>query len=306
LSELKENFGISDGDIQYLNAETDVSFCLFCKTSDVVLGGYKKDKFVGFGQAKYSGLISLTKNQQISLFENEKVKISTSKILQKDKITQYSPVYPFTVKIPNTVFSEWWAAAFESIPYETIHFCFKPDERKSMINKIDRFIHQVSAIQSIKSSSKLSTALVDKSKHIEDELFYKWNSFTVSDICIIASELEKAQMYLTENVVLKETPLIKPVTQMRNPTVERESDFNSLLTRIISSERYISAKSVWSILEGEVKLQANERKFDQYNILKSIIADELFWESRYGNSGTQKFSSLNTTVSRVKKKLKTA
>jgi len=297
---------MSESDLKYLNAETDVSFCLFCKTNDVVLGGYKKDKFVGFGQAKYSGLISLTKNQQISLFEKEKVKIPTSKILQKDKITQYSPVYPFTVEMPNTVFSEWWTAAFESIPYETIHFCFKPDERKSMIKATKRLFNQLSAIQLMESGSKISTALVDNSKHIENELFYKWNSFTVSDICIIASELEKAQMYLTGNVDLKETPLIKPVTQMRNPTVERESDFNSLLTRIISYDRYISAKSVWSILEGEVKLQANERKFDQYNILKRIIADELFWESRYGNSGTQKFSSLNTTVSRVKKKLKAA
>ena len=42
LSELDTAFGISVGDAYYLNSETDVSFCVFCSTSDVVLGAIEK------------------------------------------------------------------------------------------------------------------------------------------------------------------------------------------------------------------------------------------------------------------------
>ncbi|WP_105175255.1 hypothetical protein [Pseudoalteromonas sp. T1lg122] len=75
LSELEKAFGISFDDAHYLNSETDVSFCIFCPTSDVTLGDYRKGKFVGFGCALYSGLISLDKSQQTELFENKKVSL---------------------------------------------------------------------------------------------------------------------------------------------------------------------------------------------------------------------------------------
>lgn len=306
LSELDEYIGFSDADVHYLNAETDVSFCLFCKTTDVIIGGWKNGVFFGAGKADYSGLISITKQQQIKLFETGKVSITNGLLLQKDKISRYITQNPFKVGMPNTVINGWLSLPLEKIHFDEVPFHFFPEERKSMMKQFTGMLNQISAIQSVKSGSKPLTTLQGDDVEIEDELFYNWKSFTVSDVCITAGELEKAQGYLTGNVVHEEAAPIKPATQIRNATVERESDFNSLLTRIISSDRYISAKSVWSILESEVKLQANERRFDQYNILKHIVADELFWESRYGNSGTQKFSSLNTTVSRAKKKLKTA
>lgn len=65
LSELEKTFGISVDDAHYLNSETDVSFCVFCPISDVILGGYRKGKFVGFSCASYSGLISLEESTRV-------------------------------------------------------------------------------------------------------------------------------------------------------------------------------------------------------------------------------------------------
>jgi hypothetical protein len=89
LSELQDAFGIPIADVHYLNAETDISFCLFCKTADVIIGGWKNGAFFGAGKADYSGLISITKQQQIKLFETEKVSITNGLLLQKDKIARY-------------------------------------------------------------------------------------------------------------------------------------------------------------------------------------------------------------------------
>ena len=318
LSELKDVFGFSDADIHYLNAETEVSFCLYCKTAGVIIGGWKKGNFFGAGTADYSGLISMTKQQQVKLFETEKVNVASGLLLQKEKISRYTTQYPFKVDMPNTVVNGWLSIPFEKIHFNEVPFHFYPEERKSMMKQFTGLLNQISKIQSVKSNTKQSSSLMDD-EQIEDELFYNWKSFALSDVCITGMELEKAKSYLSgdannnnviehksvgEKSIEKSLPL-KPITQVISTRPERESDFNSLLTKIVLSDQYISAKDVWSILEREVKLQANERKFDQYNILKKIVADELFWESRYGNSGIQKFSSINTTVSRAKKKLKT-
>ena len=72
ISELKELFDLSMLDLEYLNAETNISFCLYCKTANVILGGWKDGKFNEAGIASYSGLISLTKEQQTELFEKRK------------------------------------------------------------------------------------------------------------------------------------------------------------------------------------------------------------------------------------------
>jgi hypothetical protein len=317
LSELSNTRGFSDADIDYLNAETDVSFCLYSKTTDVILGGWRNKKFSAFGKAKYVGLISMTQNQQTEMFEKSKVSITQSKILQKDKIAQYSSDYPFSVEIPNTVINEWLSTPFESIPFEIISFYFYPDERKSMIKEFCKMIDDMAEVNDkvgIEKRIRKYPRPYDPSKPINTELFYNHQRFTLSDVCITSDELEKAKSYLCDDsddsnvlnhkvVDKKSIDKVKPSTQVLSTTHEREADFNSLVIKIVSTNLTISAKETWAILENEIKTMPNERKYDQYNILCNQVADEIFWQSRYGNSGSQKFGSINTTVSRAKKKV---
>ncbi|WP_076541095.1 hypothetical protein [Shewanella sp. UCD-KL21] len=316
ISELQSTFGLSEADLQYLCTDTEVSFCLYCKTQNIVIGGWSKGKFNGFGSAKYAGLISMTKEQQFELFEKNKISIRCSTLLQKNKILHYSSDYPFSVEIPNGVIQKWFNVTFEQLPFDrasfkNMPFIFYPQERTSMLKDFERFCEEVAAMAN-------PASLKTPKKPNEIELFYSVKTFLLEDVCITSEELENVKAHFSIDVspsVKFENKVVEVVTQKSLPSTEfkalkasnakeREYDLNVLIADIVAFNKFITAKEVWSILEEESKLQNSEREFDKYNILKAVVDDELMWESRYGRSGKQKFSSLNTTLSRIKKRTK--
>jgi hypothetical protein len=103
LTELTESFSFSQSDIDYLAFESDIQFCIFCKTTNVIVGGWRKGKFIGYGKASYNGLISINPAQKATLFEKRKLGLTQSNILQRDKVLGYQTAYPFRVTAPNTV-----------------------------------------------------------------------------------------------------------------------------------------------------------------------------------------------------------
>lgn len=113
--------------------------------------------------------------------------------------------------------------------------------------------------------------------------------------------------YQVEHIKALITPcdIDKPQENTIMQSMGRSSDFSHLVNIIISSQPHISAKEFWTILEKEIQTDEGQREYDKYNILTQQIGNEIFWRSRYGNSGSQKFNSINTTLSRAKKKLKT-
>lgn len=282
LSELEKAFGISVDDAYYLNSETDISFCVFCPTSDVILGGYRKGKFVGFGCASYSGLIALEKAQQTELFENKKVNLKGSVILQKDKISDYTPDYPFTVKVPNPVIIEWLSAPYADIPFQQLPYIFKPDQRKSMPKQIIKTFYELGA-KNDDSLSKLPEKF-DPRKPLEDELFKSSKTFKFDDICITSSELEKAKAYLFKTPEQDATLNMRPI--------------DILLTNIIAQFPTLKPSQIWEKLKSDIT--NDPRSFDTDEIIDEIGEDTMYWYDSRAELQQMKKKSFYNLIKKLK------
>mgnify|MGYP000657107989 CR=1 FL=1 len=283
LTELDKAFGISIDDAHYLNSETDISFCLYCKTSDVILGGYRKGKFVGFGCASYSGLISLEKAQQTELFENKKVSIKGSVILQKDKISGYTPDYPFAVKVPNPVIIEWLSAPYADIPFQQLPYIFKPVQCKSMPKQIIKTFYELGA-KNEESLSKLPEKF-DPRKPLEDELFKSSKTFTFDDVCIEPNELEKAKHYLFGN---KEVSASN--TNLRL--------IDAMLINMLNKFPNDKPSKIWERLKED--LNNEPRKFDTDEIIDELGDDTLYWFDSSAEIQQMKKKSFYNLIKKLK------
>ncbi|RTR40990.1 hypothetical protein EKG38_03515 [Shewanella canadensis] len=290
LSELNETCGLSDADIQYLNTDTEVSFCLYCKSTDVLIGGWVKGKFSCFGQAKYAGLISMTKNQQTELFEKSKIYVGSSTILQQNKISHYSTDYPFTVEMPNTVIEKWLATPFDKIPFEFMPFYFYPQERTSMLKEFENMCKGV-------ASSMDTSTPYEPPKPLKKELFHHSHSFTLDDACITSEELKKANSYFSRNI-LSNLEDDEP-KQLVNSTQKNSRPIDLLLQTMLKQYPDEQANQIWNKLGEDI---LNEpRLFDTDEIIDEIGSDTLYWYDIKSDLKQMKKKSFYNLIRELKK-----
>ncbi|AZG35206.1 hypothetical protein [Shewanella psychromarinicola] len=290
LSELNETCGLSDADIQYLNTDTEVSFCLYCKSTYVLIGGWVKGKFSCFGQAKYAGLISMTQNQQVELFENSKIYVGSSTILQQNKMAHYSTVYPFTVEMPNTVIEKWLATPFDKIPFEYMPFYFYPQERTSMLKEFENMCKGI-------ASSRDTSTPYEPPKPIKTELFHHSQSFTLDDACITSDELKKANSYFSRNI-MSNLEDDEP-KQLVNSTQKNSRPIDLLLQTMLKQYPDAQANQVWNKLGEDI---LNEpRLFDTDEIIDEIGNDILYWFDTRSELKQMKKKSFYNLIRELKK-----
>lgn len=291
LSELNETCGLSDADIQYLNTDTEVSFCLYCKSTYVLIGGWVKGKFSCFGKAKYAGLISMTQNQQIELFENSKIYVGSSTILQQNKIAHYSTVYPFTVEMPNTVIEKWLATPFDKIPFEYMPFYFYPQERTSMLKEFENMCKGI-------ASSRDTSTPYEPPKPIKKELFHHSQSFKLDDACITSDELKKANSYFSRNIMSNLEEDDEP-KQLVNSTQKNSRPIDLLLQTMLKQYPDAQANQVWNKLGEDI---LNEpRLFDTDEIIDEIGNDILYWFDSRSELKQMKKKSFYNLIRELKK-----
>ena len=129
LSELNRTFGLSLENLRYM-VENDQIRLLFKTARAKYLIGLlgAQNQFSGFGSAYYSGFISITKADQLTLITKNKVHCSKMWLLQESDIKRLDDDYPYKLSPPNQYIQEWikkdaieasdnvWA-----IPYLTEH-----------------------------------------------------------------------------------------------------------------------------------------------------------------------------------------
>jgi hypothetical protein len=306
LEELKELFAFSESDVDYLVAESDVQFCLYCKTTKVIIGGWKGGKFIGFGEAKYSGLISMNANQQRELFEKKKLSLKQSELLQKSKVFGYKITYPFKVSLPNTVIDEWIEKPIDKIDWSYLPFRFFPEERKSNLKMFEGLVEQLGAITKVKvidkySGDSVSSPLVT----VKKELFYHWKHFNLDDVYILVDEVKKAQkfMSITEGVVNNSIPIELAPLELNKGTKTRTDDFNDLLIEIIKAKPKKTAKEYWRIIVEEASELEGYRIFDKNNLIRSISEnDAIEWVDKKSRPRRSiSFGSFSNRVTRMNK-----
>ena len=289
ISELNETCGLSGADIQYLNTDTEVSFCLYCKSTDLIIGGWVKGKFSCFGQAKYAGLISMTHNQQIKLFEESKINIVSSTILQQSKISCYSTDYPFSVETPNTVIEKWLATPFDKIPFEYMPFYFYPQERTSMLKEIENMCKGI-------ASSRDTSTPYEPPKPLKTELFHHSQSFTLNDICITQDELKKANGYFSRDI-LSSLQADEPKKVAVSNKSQRPIDH--LLMTMLEQNPDEQANQIWNKLSEDIMNEP--RLFDTDEILDEIDGDTLYWFDSRAELKQMKKKSFYNLIRELKK-----
>ncbi|WP_139302629.1 hypothetical protein [Thalassotalea sp. PP2-459] len=306
LDDLKESFDFSLSDIDYLVAESKIKFCLFSKSTNVIIGGWRKGKFVGFGQANYSGLISLTSKEQTELFEKNKLNLTQSNILQKEKLVSYKASYPFNVTTPNTVIEEWNEKELTDIEWEHLPFRFYPEERKSNLKMFEGLVEQLGAIAEVKTTGKYSgDSIPNPLVTVKNELFFHWKSFSLNDVCILADEIIKAQQVtgIIQNEVIEEPKVKLSTTTVHKEIKTRTDDFNDLLIEIIRANPKKTAKIYWRIIEEESSELEGCRVFDKNNLIRAISEnDSIEWVDKKSRPRKSiSFGSFSNRVSRMKK-----
>lgn len=307
LEELKELFGFSQSDINYLIVESNVQFCLYCKTARVIIGGWREGKFICFGQAKYSGLISINADQQIELFEKDKLTLTQSKLLQKSKILDYQTAYPFKVLTPNTVIDEWYEKAIDSIKWEYLPFRFYPEERKSNIKMFEGIVEQISAYTDFNTTGKRpKDTFPNPLVTVKNELFFHWKRFNLDDVCIQAEELKKALQLMgnTEAIVCNPVPVEESLVELKKEIKTRTDDFNDLMIEIMKAKPKKTAKEYWRLLECESEEMEGFRMLDKYNLLIGVTGNNIKWQDRSGKPRKSiSFSAFSNRLSKVRKEV---
>ena len=82
---------------------------------------------------------------------------------------------------------------------------------------------------------------------------------------------------------------------------KRENELHTLIERIVMENPRITAKETWRMIE--VDWDRDEPIFDLDGILMVVDSTSLRWKSRYGKTQTFKFTSLDSALSRIKKKI---
>ena len=203
-------------------------------------------------------------------------------ILQKDKISRYTPDYPFTVKVPNPVIIEWLSAPYADIPFQQLPYIFKPEQRKSMPKQIIKTFYELGA-KNDDSLSKLPEKL-DPRKPLVDELFKSSKTFKFDDICITSSELEKAKAYLFKTPKQDATLNMRPI--------------DILLTNIIAQFPILKPSQIWEKLKSDIT--NDPRSFDTDEIIDEIGEDTLYWYNSSAELHQMKKKSFYNLIKRLK------
>jgi hypothetical protein len=305
LTELTESFSFSQSDIDYLAFESDIQFCIFCKTTNVIVGGWRKGKFIGYGKASYNGLISINPAQKARLFEKRELGLTQSNILQRDKVLGYQIAYPFSVTTPNTAIEEWKATAIEDIEWAKLPFLFYPEERQSNLKLLDGLAKQMSTIDPLKATEEHSGGNAPNPLFtVKKELFFHKKFFKLEDVCILADEVIKAQkiMGFTGEELIDSTQIGLTPSNVQEDVKTRTDDFNDLLIEIIKAHPEYTAKQYWRIFEDESSEIEGGRVFDKNNLIRSISESEAIeWVDKKAKPRKSiSMGSFSNRVSRMK------
>ena len=282
LGELNRTFGLSLEYLRYM-VENDQIRLLFKTAHAKYLIGLisAQSQFSGFGSAYYSGFISITKADQLTLITKNKVHCSKMWLLQQSNIKRLDDVYPYKLSPPNQYVQEWiekdcleasdnvWA-----IPYLTEH------------NGLGRGI--VSLIADL-AGTQVSESDAAINKLPEYTLTTSPLILTHDDICISRQALIRLGIVNDEKVNAKTQP-----DKSRTENASR-----SLVQNLIKLYPTLGASALWDYLR---KNHEEDESLDPESIICEVGRDELTWVDGTNTEKTMTKKRFRNMVSEEKNK----
>jgi hypothetical protein len=306
LNELNKRFDVTFDDVQYAVESGALKLAFHVSNQDFVIGRRHLTKgLIASGIASYSGLVSISDNEQLELIKNGSIKCRQFTLLQKSNITLLESKYPFKSSIPNKLLAEWKPKTLEQITFKTVAATICPKEQKNALKGAGQtFLKLMTDIgEKNEQDVKVDTSVYDK---LSDYQFqFEDIELDVNHLCVLHSDLQQLGVVTSEEespqtISAYQEPILN---ENNNNSVKRSSQLAELIERILHSNSKIKAVEVWRKLREEAELDSLDRKYDVDGILKDVTPNELLWQSRYGTNSNIKRSTFDAKVSRIRKKM---
>lgn len=302
LDELNKRFGVNFNDVQYAVESGALKLTFHVSNQRFVIGRKHLTKgLIAAGIARYSGLVSVSENEQLELIKHGIIKCRHFTLLQKSNITQLESKYPFKSSIPNKLMEDWKPKVLEQVISDAVAATICPKEQNNALKFAGQtFLNVMADIsQKNKQDVKVDTSIYDRFSDFQFQ--FEDIEFTQKDICI-----QQQEVGILGSVLDSPNPVNKldVASHYDSDKTTRTNDFHDVLIRILNKNSGFSAKKIWLLLEKECELPNGERQYDIHNIIRDIFDGEIYWVSIHQNENYFKFSSLAATLSRLKSQLR--
>lgn len=254
-------------------------------------------KWVGYATCTYRGHVLLLETDILRLLDDSEIRLGDDckvRLEEPDNIRNLSYDYPFESPLPLGRISHWReherSDCYE-YEYEGLGWGYAtplPVEERSPQSILNTLV------KSFATGEDQSTLPPEK-KVLN---FHQNSLFRISDMRFAASEIERLQSTLSQEVK-KEVESFTP----QPPTLKgkRISQLHELIFRALVANPSASAKALWSLIQQDYELDSPAYDID--GIIRVMDASCIEWCSRNGNPQSMKWGSFQTLLPKLKKQL---
>ena len=300
LNELQQYFGIAPDEIRYLVEQRMLQLSFFYPESKFVAGEDEFEYFIGNCVVNYEGIVTLTCDDSIRVFSNGFVDASHLTLADRAPATLETRNYPFTVKYPNNYVENWSSKKLGELPEKDIPAKVLATEDISLRAAAKNAFINIAEPESVGTHfSKLPKTLYPQTIR-----------FSIESACVTHRHLSELKLinHLNKELSDSENSESKPLAQL--PRQRRNSDLHDLLAKILLKHTNqvagdnISQKECLRVLESESSLAPTDRQYDTDGILEKVTDTMIYWSSDYKENQKLQIDNLSSTMSKIKKKLK--
>ena len=301
LDDLQHRFNMTESDVHYLIAEKNVPPCFYMPKTTFIIGGWRKNDFIGFANVNYEGLIAIPQPYVKELVNKRKVLPYHFSLLNKTQIRQIDTDYDCELPLPNDYIQGWQAKALSEISWPTIPAKLYPYVATTLKHTFKDLLMSF-AKDEVDKASKAEDFDKSFGATPKEELTAIYKTFLFQDICIRHEDLVNCG-------IIKIQENTSPAPQLNDAKIAKlDNEFEDLLAAIIlSSPKKLTAKKIHRILCDECEREEDSRLFDKNNILLSEDQGVITWRDKYRGNKERSYmqSTLDTLVSSVRKKINT-
>lgn len=292
LETTKEKLGLNQEELFYHIEQFNIYPVVFTKERPFLL--FKKSggggRWRGFGTCLYRGHILLLGDQIFRLLDEGELRIEQgmTKLQEPEAAKNISTLYPFQSPLPMGRIHEW-EESYDSLEVEFLYATPMPEEHRPAIDQLpDMLFGKESSVEGERSQTR--TILN----------FHTNSLIKIEDIRFADSQIKRLLSTLALDLECKECSNIQANVPPSLPGT-RVSQLHQLIFNTMFYNPSSSALELWELIEHDYKSDAPV--YDQDGIIQVMDAVCIEWCSRNGVEQSLKWTSFETLVSKLKKKL---
>lgn len=260
LEDLKQCFNLTESDILYLVSERKITPCFFMPNSTFIIGGWRKNEFIGFANVEYEGLVAISQQYIGQFIENGQVTPQHYILRNKSKITLLSTRYTCDLPLPNNYIQYWEAKELSQIDWSHIPAKLYPYASAPLAHTFrNMLLNLVPDATNSEMTNRLDTLFGGTPNTAELTALFKTFSFS-------AMYVSHEDLVAIGVVQTLETPAPKLVNADRNK-FQFDNEFEDLIATILMQHSKLPAKKLHRILCDECNREEDSRLYDRNNIL---------------------------------------